>query len=254
MSKTTLLEVTDLCIGYDGKSILDDLCFSITSGSYLCVVGENGTGKSTLLKTISGLLKPIYGTVDFSVSRREIGYLPQQTAIQHDFPASAKEIVSSGALSRGKWYRPFLSKEEKEQIAWACEKTGVSSFENQCFRELSGGQQQRVLLARAMVTAKDAVIMDEPTAGLDPEAMKEFNELLSKLNRDEKITIIMVTHDVESALENASHILHLCADSTKEDEDESEEFFFCEANEYQEKKSMIQDNLKRKRGDSRERS
>jgi zinc transport system ATP-binding protein len=254
MSKTILLEVTDLCIGYDGKSILDDVCFSITSGSYLCVVGENGTGKSTLLKTISGLLKPVFGTVDFSVSRREIGYLPQQTAVQHDFPASAREIVSSGALSRGKWYRPFLSKEEKEQIAWACEKTGVNVFEDQCFRELSGGQQQRVLLARALVTAKDAVIMDEPTAGLDPEAMKEFNELLSRLNRDEKITIIMVTHDVESALENASHILHLYAVNPGEDDDESEGFFFGKVSEYLEKEIMMLDNLNRKRGDSRDHS
>jgi zinc transport system ATP-binding protein len=254
MSKTTLLEVTDLCIGYDGKSILDDLCFSIASGSYLCVVGENGTGKSTLLKTISGLLKPIYGTVDFSVSRREIGYLPQQTAVQHDFPASAREIVSSGALSRGRWYRPFLSKEEKKQIAWACEKTGVDLFEEQCFRELSGGQQQRVLLARALVTAKNAVIMDEPTAGLDPEAMIEFNELLAKLNRDEKITIIMVTHDVESALENASHILHLYADNSWEDEDESDDFFFGKVSEYLNKDIMIQDNPGGKRGDCNDHS
>ena len=232
MSKTTLLEVTDLCIGYDGKAILNDICFDIKNGSYLCIVGENGAGKSTLLKTISGLQKPIYGTVHFSVPGREIGYLPQQTAVQQDFPASAKEIVSSGALSRGKWYRPFYSKEEKERITWACEKTGVAAFENQCFRELSGGQQRRVMLARALVTAKNAVILDEPTAGLDPEAMKEFYALLAKINRDDKITIIMVTHDIESATKHATHILHLYGKSAESDAGESDDYFFGKVGQF----------------------
>ena len=224
-----LLEVTDLCIGYDGKSIMDDISFSIASGSYMCIVGENGAGKSTLLKTITGLQKPVFGTVQFSVPRHEIGYLPQQTAVQGDFPASAKEIVSSGALARGKWYRPFYNKEEKERIAWACEKTGVDTFAGQCFRELSGGQQRRVLLARALTTAKNAVILDEPTAGLDPEAMKEFYELLAKINREEKITIIMVTHDIESAKKHATHILHLYGAKSDSDDDA---FFFGSTDEF----------------------
>jgi zinc transport system ATP-binding protein len=234
-SEAILLETTDLCIGYDGKSILDDICLSLESGSYLCIVGENGTGKSTLLKTISGLLRPIFGTVHFSVPKREIGYLSQQTAVQHDFPASAREIVSSGALSRGKWYRSFLSKDEKERISWACEKTGVAAFASQCFRELSGGQQRRVLLARALVTAKNVIIMDEPTAGLDPEATKEFYELLAKINHEDKITIIMVTHDIEGAVRYATHILHLQATNEKDDDDESDEYFFGLVGEYQEK-------------------
>lgn len=206
---TPFLEVTDLCIGYDGKSILNDICFSMASGDYLCIVGDNGAGKSTLLKTIAGLQKPIFGTVLFNVHRREIGYLPQQAVIRHDFPASAKEIISSGTIGKGKWYKPFLAKEEKERIAWACEKTGVDGFIGECFRELSGGQQQRVLLARALVTAKNAVILDEPTAGLDPDAVNGFYEVLQKLNRDEEITIIMVTHDIEGAKKHATHILEL---------------------------------------------
>ena len=228
-----ILEVTDLCIGYDGKSILDDICFNVTGGSYLCIVGENGAGKSTLLKTISGLQRPVYGTARFSVPRREIGYLPQQTAVQLDFPASAKEIASSGALSRAKWYRPFYSGEEKERIAWACEKTGVAAFAGQCFRELSGGQQRRVMLARALVTAKNAIILDEPTAGLDPEAMKEFYELLAKINREDKITVIMVTHDIESAEKYATHILHLHGKNAGDDD--AEEYFFGTAGEFKEK-------------------
>ena len=226
MSKNIFLEVTDLCIGYDGKAVLNDICFGIEHGAYLCIVGENGAGKSTFLKTISGLLKPVFGTVHFNGTRQEIGYLPQQTAIQPDFPASAIEIVSSGALSRGKWYRPFYNKDEKERIAWACEKTGITAFTSHCFRELSGGLQRRVLLARALVTAKNAVILDEPTAGLDPEAMKEFYELLAKLNQEDKITIIMVTHDIDKAVEYSTHILHLYSNDTNDGEDETDAYFF----------------------------
>jgi len=228
-----LLEVTDLSIGYDGKSISDDICFSIESGAYLCIVGENGAGKSTLLKTISGLQKPIYGSVYFNVHRREIGYLPQQAAIRYDFPASAKEIISSGALSGGKWYQPFYSKEARARITWAYEKTGVTAFIGQCFRELSGGQQQRVLLARALVTAKSAVILDEPTAGLDPEATKEFYALLRKINRDEKITIIMVTHDIAGAEKHATHILELKGQTPDE-----EGFFFGTVSDYTERRRL----------------
>jgi len=239
---SNLLKVTDLCIGYNGKSIIDDICFGIESGSYLCIVGENGAGKSTLLKTLTGLQKPIYGTVEFSIHRREIGYLPQKTAIHNDFPASAKEIVSSGALSTGKWYRPFYTKQEKERIAWACEKTGVTAFYGQCFRELSGGQQQRVLLARALVTAKNAVILDEPVAGLDPDATREFYELLLKLNREEKITIIMVTHDIDGVEKHATHVLELRGRQAKSDE-EQEDFFFGTATDYGEGFSQSQSHV-----------
>ena len=229
MSKNTILEVTDLCIGYDGKSIFDDIYFSVLEGSYLCIVGENGAGKSTLLKTLAGLLKPVYGTISFDTPRSEIGYLPQQTAVSQEFPASAIEIVSSGILGKGKWYRPFFNKEEKERIIWACEKTGVLKFSNQCFRELSGGQQRRVLLARALVSAKNAIILDEPTAGLDPEAMRDFYELLAKLNHEDKITIIMVTHDTESAIKHATHILHL--HGKKDKGDDVSNYFFGDVNE-----------------------
>ena len=206
---TPFLEATDLCIGYDGKSIADDLGFAVPRGACLCIVGENGTGKSTLLKTLAGLIKPIYGETRFAVPRRQIGYLPQQSAIRQDFPASAGEIIASGALGASAWYRPFINKAEKERIAWATEKTGAATFANQCYRELSGGQQQRVLLARALVTTQVAVLLDEPTAGLDAEAVADFYALLHKLNRDEGIAIIMVTHDLQGAAECATHVLEL---------------------------------------------
>jgi len=207
----TFLEAIDLCIGYDGKSIADDLVFAVPQGACLCIVGENGTGKSTLLKTLAGLIKPVYGSVSLAVPRRQVGYLPQQSAIRQDFPAAAGEIIASGALGAAAWYRPFFNKAEKERITWATEKTGVAAFARQCFRELSGGQQQRVLLARALVTTQTAVLLDEPTAGLDAEAVVDFYALLRKLNHDEGITIVMVTHDMQGAAACATHVLELKA-------------------------------------------
>ena len=216
------LTVSDLSIGYDGAAILDDLNFSVQGGSYLCIVGENGTGKSTLLKTISNLQKPIFGEVSFSVPRKEIGYLPQQAAVQYDFPATVSEIVATGALSKGKWYKPFYSKQERDLITWAIGKTNIADIKEKCFRELSGGQQRRVLLARALVAAKNFIILDEPTAGLDPEATKDFYELLEKINREDGVTIIMVTHDIESTAKYATHILHL----------QPKDYFFGTKDEY----------------------
>jgi len=216
------LTVSELSIGYDGVAIHDDINFCVKSGSYLCIVGENGTGKSTLLKTISGLQKPIFGDINFGVSRREIGYLSQQTAVQADFPATVKEIVATGALSKGKWYRPLYSKQEKELISWATDKTNVTDIKEKCFRELSGGQQRRVLLARALVSAKNFIVLDEPTAGLDPQATEDFYELLEKINKDENVTIVMVTHDIESTIKYATHVLRL----------ESDDYFFGTNDEY----------------------
>jgi len=216
------LTVKDLSIGYDGVAIQDDISFCIEGGSYLCIVGENGTGKSTLLKTISNLQKPIFGEISFGVPRREIGYLSQQTAVQNDFPATVSEIVSTGVLSKGKWYRPFYSKQDKELIDWAMAKTNITDIKGKCFRELSGGQQRRVLLARALIGAKNFIILDEPTAGLDPEATKDFYALLEKINKDENVTIVMVTHDIESSIKYATHVLHLQVD----------DYFFGTIDEY----------------------
>jgi len=206
-----MLQVTDLSIGYDGKAILDDINFSVNVGEYLCIVGENGTGKSTLLKTIASLQKPIYGEIKFAIPRKDVGYLAQLVQVQTDFPATVREIVATGALGQGKWYRPFYNAKERELISWAMEKTNITAIQSRCFRELSGGQQRRVLLARALVGAKNFIILDEPTAGLDPDATRDFYALLEKLNREDKIAIVMVTHDIESSIKHATHVLHLSA-------------------------------------------
>lgn len=199
----------NLSIGYDGKVILSDLNFKIEKGDYLCIVGENGSGKSTLMKTLLGLQPQLGGTIKFDdgLRKNEIGYLPQQTVVQKDFPASVKEIVLSGCQGR-MGLRPFYRKEEKQLAKENMEKMEVTSLSNRCYRELSGGQQQRVLLARALCATRKLLLLDEPVSGLDPKVTAQMYELIEKLNQ-EGITIIMISHDIAAALKYATHILHV---------------------------------------------
>lgn len=199
----------NLTLGYDSKVIVKNLSFSVNSGDYLCIVGENGSGKSTLMKTILHLLKPIYGKIETGdgLLADEIGYLPQQTYVQKDFPASVQEIVLSGNQSRCK-NRPWYNKEEKLLAAANMEKMGISSLAKKCYRELSGGQQQRVLLARALCATQKMLLLDEPVSALDPAAQEEMYSLIEGLNKD-GITIIMISHDIEAALKYATHVLHI---------------------------------------------
>lgn len=200
----------DLSLGYEGNVIAGNIEFSVNSRDYLCIVGTNGAGKSTLIKTLLGMLHPLSGTVELGdgLHRNEIGYLPQQTDAQKDFPASVREIVLSGCLNKCRM-RPFYGKSEKKLAAEAMEKLGISALASKCYRELSGGQQQRVLLARALCSAGKMILLDEPVSGLDPSAAQEMYDIIAKLNRDEKITVIMVTHDLPAAMKYAGKILHL---------------------------------------------
>ncbi|MCL2053712.1 MAG: ABC transporter ATP-binding protein [Oscillospiraceae bacterium] len=204
------LDCQSLVLGYDGRTVISDLSFSVNSGDYLCIVGENGSGKTTLMRTILGLKTPMSGQIIFGDGLRnnEIGYLPQQTDIQKDFPASVNEVVLSGCLNHC-GFRPFYNSAEKLLAEENMEKLGISPLAKRCYRELSGGQQQRVLLARALCAAKKILLLDEPVAGLDPAATSDMYALIKKLN-DEGITIIMISHDVASAVNYASHILHIC--------------------------------------------
>jgi zinc transport system ATP-binding protein len=204
------LTCQNLSLGYDAKVILRDLSFSVNAGDYLCIVGENGSGKSTLMKTILGLQAPIRGEVltGDGLKPNEIGYLPQQTVVQKDFPASVKEIVLSGCQGRC-GLRPFYNREEKHIAAEAMEKMGISGLQKRCYRELSGGQQQRVLLARALCATRKVLLLDEPVSGLDPRVTAEMYRLIEGLNREDRITIIMISHDVAAAVGYASHILHI---------------------------------------------
>ena len=199
-----------LCVGYDGKSVLQDLNFEVFAGDYLCIVGENGSGKSTLMRTIIGLQPPVSGKIltGDGLRKNEIGYLPQQTIVQKDFPASVREIVLSGCQGRC-GNRPFYNKEEKQLAAEAMDKMQITPLARRCYRELSGGQQQRVLLARALCATQKMLLLDEPVSGLDPKVTAGMYALIEKLNREDGITIIMISHDIAAAVRYASHILHI---------------------------------------------
>jgi len=205
-----LLSCQDLSLGYEGKAILEHISFEVNAGDYLCIVGENGSGKTTLMKTILGLIHPLRGKVvtGEGLRQREIGYLPQQTLVQRDFPASVYEIVLSGCQGR-QGLRPFYSKADKE-LAWQnIRRMELEPLARRCYRELSGGQQQRVLLARALCATRKLLLLDEPVAGLDPKVTAEMYQLIARLNREDGITVVMISHDLEAALRCANHILHI---------------------------------------------
>ncbi|MGM9667024.1 MAG: metal ABC transporter ATP-binding protein [Eubacteriales bacterium] len=206
----SLLTCRNLSVGYDGKAVLENLNFSVESGEYLCVVGENGSGKSTLMKTLLGLQQPLSGQIlrGDGLQKNEIGYLPQQTVVQKDFPASVREIVLSGCQGRCGW-RPFYNRAEKAFAEEILKKLRIDDLASRCYRELSGGQQQRVLLARALCATRKLLLLDEPVTGLDPKATAELYALIERLNREDKITVLMISHDIEAALRYADHILHI---------------------------------------------
>ena len=204
-----LLTIQDLTLGYDGHVIVDSLNFHVNAGDYLCIVGENGSGKTTLMKALLHLQEPISGQIVMGdgLKRNEIGYLPQMTVVQKDFPASVKEIVLSGFQGRC-GLRPFYSLEEKQLADENMARMGIQNLERHCYRDLSGGQQQRVLLARALCATRKLLLLDEPVSGLDPKVTAELYSLIAELNQ-EGITVIMISHDIAAAVRYASHILHI---------------------------------------------
>ena len=199
----------NLSVGYDSKIILKNLSFEVNKGDYLCIVGENGSGKTTLIKSILGLIPTISGKLKTGDGLRsnEIGYLPQQTVVQRDFPASVREIVLSGCQGR-MGLRPFYYKSDKLLAEENMRKMEITDLSKRCYRELSGGQQQRVLLARALCATQKLLLLDEPVSGLDPRVTAGMYQTIKSLN-EEGISIIMISHDVNAAVKDASHILHI---------------------------------------------
>lgn len=205
-----IIECKELGFAYDGKTVLEEVNFSLNAGDYLCIVGENGSGKSTLIKGLLGLKAPDAGVIQYGdgLKRTEIGYLPQQTRIQKDFPASVYEVVLSGCLnSLGR--RLTYSRAEKARALENMERMGIEELAGESYQALSGGQQQRVLLARALCATKRLLLLDEPVTGLDPIATGEMYNLIKLVNLCDSISVIMVSHDIHEAVRYATHILHL---------------------------------------------
>ena len=199
-----LISCKNVTMGYENQLAVEDVSFDIEDGDYVCIVGENGSGKSTLLKGLLGLLKPRAGEIAFGdgLKQNMIGYLPQQTIVQRDFPASVWEVVLSGCLNR-RGMRPFYSPAERRIASANIEKLGIGGLVKKSYRDLSGGQQQRVLLARALCATEKLLLLDEPVTGLDPVVTSELYALIRQLNR-EGVTIVMVSHDINCSVHYAS--------------------------------------------------
>lgn len=218
-SGDVLISCENLSFAYDGEVVLRGVNFSIRKGDYICIVGENGAGKSTLVRVLLGLNRPSVGTL-VRGDLRSIGYLPQKTGIQKEFPASVEEVVLSGCVRK----YLFFGREARESARKHMEMLGVDSLRRSCFGELSGGQQQRVLLARALCATDELLLLDEPAAGLDPLVTQELYTLISKINRERRIAVVMVSHDIHSALKFSRKILHL----------KQEQLFFGDTADYKE--------------------
>ena len=204
----SLIQFENVVLGYEGKAVIAGLSFEVCQGDYLCVLGQNGSGKSTMMKSLLGLLQPISGQIHKNVRKNGIGYLPQQQPTQADFPASVREVVLSGCQGKHP-YMPFYTKEDKHLAKEKMELMNITHLEGKSFRELSGGQKQRVLLARTLCAADELILLDEPTAGLDPVVTEDLYELINRINKERGVTVIMISHDPAAAKRYASHILHL---------------------------------------------
>ncbi len=205
-----IIEVKNLTMSYEREEVLHDVSFSLDEGEWLCIVGENGSGKTTLLKGIAGLLPHKAGSIELGggMSRKEIGYLPQQTAVQRDFPACVHEVVLSGCTG-GARLLGLRSRSDRQRAHSAIHELGIEHIHHKPYCDLSGGQQQRVLLARALCATEKLLLLDEPVTGLDPIVSAELYESIAKLNKNRKVAVIMVSHDISGAVKYSDKILHI---------------------------------------------
>ena len=206
----SLIKIENLTLSYEGRRVIENLSFRVNKGDYLCIIGENGSGKTSVIKAILGLITPEMGNIIYenNLKKNEIGYLPQQTEIQKNFPASVYEVVLSGCQKSLKKF-PFYNKNSKRIALNNIEKLKLNSIKDKCYNELSGGQQQRVLLARALCATDKIIILDEPVSGLDPVITNDLYNIIYEMNRKEKITVIMISHDINSVSKYATKILHI---------------------------------------------
>lgn len=204
-----LIECKDLCVNYEGKNVLNNVSFDVYENDFLCIVGENGTGKTTLTNSILGLVPVHSGQINLhGISKSDIGYLPQKLKLSNNFPASVKEVVMSGFVGKS-FFAPFFYKSQRCRADDSMRLLSIDVLAKRSFLELSGGQQQRVLLARAICAAKKLVLLDEPVTGLDPIASDQFYSLLKHLNEHHGIAIVMVSHDINTSVKYCSKVLHL---------------------------------------------
>ena len=202
MPSDYIIELKNVYTGYKELIVLEDISINIPKGGFLAVVGPNGGGKTTLIKTILGLIKPVSGTIkvfgkspnELGDERKRIGYVPQVLSVDLNFPILVKDAVLMGRYGRiGMLKSPLLK--DKEIVKETMENVGILDLAEKPIGRLSGGQRQRVFLARALANEPEVIFLDEPTTGIDVPSMEGLYELLYKLHKD-GITIIVVSHDI----------------------------------------------------------
>ncbi len=201
-----MIKIKKVSFAYQGqKDIIKNININIKPREFICIVGENGSGKSTLIKCILGLNKVTNGSIDI---QERVGYLPQITDIQNNFPATVEEVVLSGTLINS-IKKIFYTKKDKEFANEIMKDLKILDIKNKCFSDLSGGQKQRVLIARALCSTDKILILDEPVNGLDPKIVHQIYKLLLKLNKEKDLTIIMISHDIDRALEYCTRVIEI---------------------------------------------
>lgn len=201
-----IITCENLSLGYGNVPVVHDLSFNVDKGAYLAIIGANGSGKSTLFKGLIGLLPPLCGKILIkSEEAGRIGYLPQADDIAPHFPASVREVVQSGLLNRRRL--SFRRSDDKALALRNLERLDMAAYADRPFQALSGGQRQRVLIARALTASDQLLFLDEPTAGLDPDAERDLYGLLAHLNRKDGLTIVTISHDLTAVRDFASHVL-----------------------------------------------
>lgn len=213
MSAQTLIHVEDVSFGYNNELVLDTIHLDVKRGEFLGIIGPNGGGKTTLLRLMLGLLKPKSGTVSLfgePMSRfrqwSRIGYVPQRaTQLDANFPMTVEEVVSLGRVAKAGWLRRFSGK-DRQAMLQALDEVGMQEFRARRITDLSGGQQQRVFIARALASEPEVLLLDEPTTGVDIEAQEKFYQLLADLNTRLGLTLVMVSHDIESVVNEVTRV------------------------------------------------
>lgn len=198
-----LITARGVTFKYDATPVLLDINLTISEGDFLAIIGPNGSGKTTLIKVLLGLLPPSTGRVEIMGKPvqefhewRLIGYVPQKvTHIDPFFPASVEEVVGMALLSNREIFRTVRSR-ATEAVQRALRLVGMEPYKGWQIGKLSGGQQQRVFIARALVTEPRVLILDEPTTGVDAGTQGRFYDMLDRLNKEEGITIVLITHDI----------------------------------------------------------
>ncbi|MEK4230007.1 metal ABC transporter ATP-binding protein [Solibacillus sp. FSL H8-0538] len=211
--KKTLIELKNVSFQYDYTQVLKNISFRVEEGDFLALLGPNGSGKSTLLKLILGLLKPMSGEIhlfeenaNMFKNRELIGYVSQKSnAFNSGFPATVEEVVKSGLTKKVGLFK-LMPKDANERVHIALQSVGMAQFAKRNIGQLSGGQQQRVFIARALVAEPKLLILDEPTVGIDHENVQAFYDMLAHLNAEHNMTMIIVTHDVDTVSNRISHV------------------------------------------------